>query len=64
MILIIKKISKEDAKTRMKETNELIKDEKDKKIRRNNIIIYKVAKSKATNYVHKQKEDKYSLCIY
>ena len=41
----------------MKETKEFIKDEKDKEIRRNNVIIYKVAESKATDYVDKQKDD-------
>ena len=36
------KSSIEEAKIRMKETKEFIKDEKDKEIRRNNVIIYKV----------------------
>ena len=48
----------EDAKTRMKETKEFVKAEKDKEIRRNNVIIYKVAEGKATDFVDKQKEDK------
>ena len=52
------KSSIEEAKTRKKETKEFIKDEKDKEIRRNNVIIYKVAESKATDYADKQKDDK------
>ena len=52
------KSSIEEAKTKKKETKEFIKDEKDKEIRRNNVIIYKVAESKATDYVDEQKDDK------
>ena len=52
------KSSIEEAKTRKKETKEFIKDEKEKEIRRNNVIIYKVAERKATDYADKQKDDK------
>ena len=49
------KSSIEDAKTKMKETKEFIKDEKDKEIRRNNVIIYKVAESKASDKKDKKR---------
>ena len=53
----------EEANTRMKEIKEFIKDEKDEEIRRNNVIIYKVAVSKATDCVDKQKDDKV-FCVH
>ena len=37
---------------------------KSKKFRRNNEIIYKVAESKANDYVDKQKKIKSSVCVY
>ena len=49
------KSSIEGAKTKMKDTKDFIKD---KEIRRNNVIIYKVAEIKVTDNVDKQRENR------